>query len=87
MNCTYVHTIDIILLSKQSDLIKGKNMCLRQLVLNIKVDRICEIDQHLDWADNYGLGDDDHEGWEHCEELKKEKYKLQEEVKSLQKYI
>ena len=62
-------------------------MCLRQLVLNVKVDRICEIDQHLDWADNYGLGDDDYEGWEHCEELKKEKDKLQEEVKSLQKYI
>ena len=62
-------------------------MCLRQLVLNIKLDRILEIAQHLDWADNYGLGDDDHEGWDHCKELKKEKEKLQEEVDSLEKYI
>lgn len=62
-------------------------MCLRQLVLNIKLDRISEIDQHLDWADNYGLGDDDDEGWDHCKELEKEKEKLQEEVDSLRKYI
>ena len=87
MNCTYVHTIDIILLSKQSDLIKGKNMCLRQLVLKVKIDRINEINQHLGWADNYGLSDDDHEGWDLCKELEKEKGKLQEEVDSLRKYI
>lgn len=62
-------------------------MCLRKLVLKVKVDRINEIDQHLDWADNYGLSDDDQEGWEQCKELKKEKDKLQEEVSILQKYI
>lgn len=62
-------------------------MCLRQLVLNVKVDRISEIDQLLDWADNYGLSDDDNEGWAQCKELEKEKEKLQEEVESLLKYI
>lgn len=62
-------------------------MCLRQLVLNIKVDRIFEIDQHLDWADNYGLSDDDNEGWNHCDELIKEKEKLICEVDILKKYI
>lgn len=62
-------------------------MCLRQLVLNVKVDRISEIDQHLDWADNYGLSDDDNDGWSQCKELQKEKEKLQEEVESLLKYI
>ena len=64
-----------------------KNMCLRQLVLNIKLDQILEIVQHLDWADNYGLGDDDDEGWDHCKELEAEKEKLQQEVESLRKYI
>jgi len=62
-------------------------MCLRQLVLKVKVDRINEINQHLDWADNYGLSDDDQEGWDLCKELEKEKKKLQEEVDSLRKYI
>lgn len=62
-------------------------MCLRQLVLNVKLDRISEIDQHLDWADNYGLSDDDHAGWGYCKELEKEKEKLQDEVNSLIKYI
>ena len=62
-------------------------MCLRQLVLKVKIDRINEINQHLDWADNYGLSDDDQEGWDHCKELEKEKEKLQEEVDSLRKYI
>ena len=62
-------------------------MCLRQLVLKVKIDRINEINQHLDWADNYGLSDDDQEGWDHCKELEKEKWKLREEVDSLRKYI
>ncbi|MEG1234635.1 MAG: hypothetical protein RSE18_12460 [Acinetobacter sp.] len=62
-------------------------MCLRQLVLRVKVDRINDIDQHLDWADNYGLSDNDREGWEQCKELQKEKDELQEEVRILQKYI
>ena len=62
-------------------------MCLRQLVLKVKIDRINEINQHLDWADNYGLSDDDQEGWEQCKELQKEKDELQEEVRILQKYI
>lgn len=62
-------------------------MCLRQLVLKVKADRIDEIEKHLDWADNYGLGDDDHEGWEHCKALRAEKEGLQKEVKNLEKYI
>ena len=62
-------------------------MCLRQLVLKVKIDRINEINQHLDWADNYGLSDDDQEGWDFCKELEKEKGKLREEVDSLRKYI
>jgi len=60
-------------------------MCLSQLVLNAKVERICEIDQHLDWADNYGLSDDDIEDWDFCKKLKKEKEKLMKEVEDLKK--
>lgn len=62
-------------------------MCLRQLVLNVKIDRLDEIEKHLGWADNYGLSDDDQDGWEHCKELEKEREELQAEVKSLEKYI
>ena len=49
--------------------------------------RLDEIEKHLDWADNYGLSDDDQDGWEHCKELEKEREELQAEVKSLEKYI
>ena len=62
-------------------------MCLRQLVLNVKTDRLNEIEKHLDWADNYGLSDDDQAGWEHYKQLEKEKQELLVEIKSLEKYI
>ena len=62
-------------------------MCLRQLVLNVKIDRLNEIEKHLDWADNYGLSDDDQDGWEYYKQLEKEREELQAEVKSLEKYI
>ena len=55
--------------------------------MNVKIDRLDEIEKHLDWADNYGLSDDDQDGWEHCNELEKEREELQAEVKSLEKYI
>ena len=62
-------------------------MCLRQLVLNIKVDRVNEIDAHLDWADNYGLSDDDHEGWDFCKKLTEEREAINKEIQSILKYI
>ena len=69
---------------------KGKmkmNMCLNQLVLNVKINRILEINEHLDWASNYGLSDDDDDGWLYCNKLKKEKEVLELEINSLKKHI
>ena len=73
--------------SKQLHFKRDSKMCLRQLVLNIKIDRLNEIAEHLDWADNYGLSDDDQDGWEHCKQLEKEQQELLIEIKSLEKYI
>ena len=73
--------------SGQASLKRNSKMCLRQLVLNVKIDRLNEIEKHLDWADNYGLSDDDQDGWEHCKQLEKEKQGLLVEIKSLEKYI
>ena len=63
-------------------------ICLdQQFYFRNNLFRLDEIEKHLDWADNYGLSDDDQEGWEHCKELEKEREELQAEVKSLEKYI
>ena len=62
-------------------------MCIRQLVLNVKIARLDDIEKHLDWADNYCLSDDDQAGWEHYKQLEKEKQELLVEIKSLKKYI
>ena len=62
-------------------------MCLRQLVLGVKIAQLNGIEKHLEWADNYGLSDDDQDGWEHCKQLEKEKQELVVEIKSLEKYI
>lgn len=66
---------------------RGLDMSMNELVLKIKVDRVIEIEQHLDWASNYGLSDDDTSGWEFCKKLELEKDSLIKEIDKIKKFI
>lgn len=61
-------------------------MSLRQLVLNINLEKLQEIESYLNWADNYGLSDDDHDGWVHCKDLERQAVELRKQIDLGRKY-
>lgn len=61
-------------------------MSLRQLVLNVNLEKLQEIESHLNWADNYGLSDDDHDGWAHCKDLERQAVELRKQIDLGRKY-